>query len=55
VETTLRRELAEPAVSEPVEVPAFRGGKGPLPGVDLRSNRALLEMLGRDAEMAEPR
>lgn len=55
VETALRRELAEPAVSEPVEVPVFRGGNGSLPGVDLRSNRALLELLDRDTEIAELR
>jgi Ribbon-helix-helix protein, copG family len=55
METALRRELAEPTASESVEVPVFRGGKGPLPGVDLRSNRALLELFDRDTEMAELR
>ena len=55
IEDALRRELAKPARSEPVEVPVFRGGNGPLPGVDLRSNRALRELLDRDAEMTELR
>jgi hypothetical protein len=45
IEGALRRELAEQAPTEPVAVPVFRGGDGPLPGVDLRSNRALREVL----------
>jgi hypothetical protein len=49
IEGALRRELAEPVRSEPVTVPVFRGGDGPLPGVDLRSNRALREVLDRSA------
>jgi len=49
VEDALRRELAEPLSSEPVAVPVFRGGDGPLPGVDLRSNRAIREALDRGA------
>jgi hypothetical protein len=55
VEGALRRELAEPAAGEPVEVPVFRGGDGPLPGVDLRSNRALREVLDRGVGIAELR
>jgi hypothetical protein len=51
IEAALRRELAQPEPSEPVEVPVFRGGDGPLPGVDLRSNRALRELLDRTAEI----
>ncbi len=52
VEDALRRELAEPAVREPpVEVPVFRGGGGPLPGVDLTSNRAVREALDRGVEL----
>ncbi len=46
VEDGLRRELAvrdEPA--ERVAVPVFTGGNGPLPGVDLSSNRAIYELL----------
>jgi hypothetical protein len=49
IEGAPRRELAEPAPSEPVAVPVFRGGEGPLPGADLRSNRALQEVLDRGA------
>ena len=47
IEGALRRELADPVPSEPVAVPVFRGGDGPLPGVDLRSNRTLREVLDR--------
>jgi len=49
IEGALRRELAEQTPAEPVAVPVFRGGGGPLPGVDLRSNRALREVLDRGA------
>jgi hypothetical protein len=56
IEGALRRELAEQAPTEPIAVPVFRGGNGPLPGVDLRSNRALQEVLDRGASgIAEPR
>lgn len=46
VDAALRRELAstEDVVDRP-EVPVFRGGTGPRPGVDLASNRALHEAL----------
>jgi hypothetical protein len=51
IEDALRRELAEPSpAGEPVAVPVFRGGEGPLPGVDLRSNRAIREALDRGAD-----
>jgi hypothetical protein len=55
VEDALRRELAEPAKAEPVDVPVFRGGGGPQPGVDLRSNRTLTEVLDGGSEMANLR
>jgi hypothetical protein len=55
VEDALRRELADPIMREPVEVPVFRGGGGPLPGVDLRSNRAIREVLDRGAGTDELR
>lgn len=45
VEDALRRELAEPDGRGAPPVPIFRGGGGPRPGVDLRSNRALTELL----------
>jgi Ribbon-helix-helix protein, copG family len=55
LEDALRRELTQPATHERVEVPVFRGGDGPLPGVDLRSNKALREALDRDAGITELR
>ena len=51
IENALRRELVAPAESEPVSVPVFRGGGGPLPGIDLTSNRALREALDQGAEL----
>jgi Arc/MetJ family transcription regulator len=52
VEDALRRELAEPAAQDEVpELPVFRGGSGPQPGIDLTSNRALREALDRDVEL----
>lgn len=46
IEDGLRRELA--AREEPStvpEIPVFRGGSGPRPGLDLNSNRAIYEFL----------
>lgn len=51
VEDSLRRELAEPGEVEPVDVPVFRGGGGPLPGIDLTSNRAMREALDQGVEI----
>jgi hypothetical protein len=45
IEEALRRELAQSTAGSPPEVPVFRGGTGPRPGVDLRSNRALIELV----------
>jgi hypothetical protein len=55
VEAALRRELAEPAAAAPIEVPVFHGSGGPLPGIDLRSNRALRERLEEGMEMSRLR
>ncbi len=55
VEDALRRELAQPTRAEPIDVPVFKGGDGPLPGVELRSNRALGEVLDRGRAVAELR
>lgn len=56
VEDALRRELARSAKAEPaVEIPVFRGCGGPRPGVDLRSNRALAEVLDGDDEITKLR
>lgn len=51
VEDALRRELTESDQTEPPAVPVFSGGTGPVPGVDVTSNRALLEALDRDVEL----
>jgi hypothetical protein len=45
VEEALRRELVQHNQVRPPEVPVFRGGTGPQPGVDLRSNRALIDLI----------
>lgn len=45
IEEALRRELAGQGAARAPEVPVFRGGSGPRPGVDLRSNRALIDMI----------
>jgi hypothetical protein len=51
VEDALRREFAAPAEVEQVAVPVFRGGGGPLPGIDLTSNRAVREVLDQGVEL----
>ncbi|MEA2189096.1 MAG: hypothetical protein QOK16_4107 [Solirubrobacteraceae bacterium] len=56
IEAALRRELAladEPPAA--VEIPVFRGGTGPRPGVDLTSNRALYELLDEGLELDKRR
>lgn len=53
VEDALRREVSRPSqVREATSVPVFRGGRGVRPGVDVTSNRAMLEVLdeGRPVE-----
>ncbi len=53
VEAALRRELSRGSERGPAPaIPIFRGGKGVRPGVDVTSNRALLEALdeGRPIE-----
>ncbi len=55
VEDALRRDLAEPAEDAAVDVPVFRGGRGPLPGVELRSNAALREIVDRDIDLDQLR
>jgi hypothetical protein len=54
IEEALRRELAQHTDVRPPEVPVFRGGTGPQPGVDLRSNRALLEFVEPARAVGEP-
>jgi hypothetical protein len=55
VEDALRRELAASVEGEPLEVPVFHGGGGPLPGIDLRSNRAVREALDDGVELDDLR
>jgi hypothetical protein len=46
VERALRREFQhQDRRAEGPPVPVFKGGAGPHPGIDLRSNRALSEVL----------
>jgi hypothetical protein len=45
IEEALRRELDQQSPSHLPRVPVFRGGTGPRPGLDLRSNRALIDLL----------
>ena len=56
IEDALRRELSvreEPPAR--VDLPVFRGGNGPRPGVDLTSNRALYELLDEGVELDKRR
>jgi hypothetical protein len=56
VDSALQRELNDtppPRAGPPV--PVFRGGTGPRPGIDLSSNRALLEALDEDVELDDRR
>ncbi len=56
VEEALRSELARPAAtSERPAVPVFTGGTGLRPGVDLASNRGLLETLDEETPLAQLR
>ena len=55
VEDALRRELASPTPAHRPKVPTFDGGSGPLPGVDLTSNRALYEVLDEGVDPLERR
>lgn len=56
VDAALQRELAatDAAPTGP-PVPVFRGGTGPRPGIDLSSNRALLEALDEGVELDDRR
>jgi len=52
VEAALRRELSDSRLREErPAVPVFRGGSGPRPGIDLTSNRALVEALDDGLEL----
>lgn len=46
IEEAVRRELGRPSTDTPGPlIPVFRDGKGLRPGVDVSSNRALMEAL----------
>jgi hypothetical protein len=52
VDGALQRELSDAGPPQAVPpVPVFRGGTGPRPGIDLSSNRALLEALDDGVEL----
>lgn len=56
VDQALQGELNRSHKPEPgPAVPVFRGGTGPRPGVDLSSNRALLEALDEGVELDDRR
>jgi len=55
IEDGLRRELAVDYDAPRVEVPVFRGGTGPRPGLDLTSNRAIQEFLDEGVELDQLR
>ncbi len=56
VNAALQRELSDappPGTAPPV--PVFHGGTGPRPGIDLNSNRALLEALDDGVDLDDRR
>jgi hypothetical protein len=56
VDQALQRELSESGTpTQAPPVPVFRGGTGPRPGIDLRSNRALIEALDEGVALDERR
>lgn len=56
VDRALQRELSDdrPQQAAP-PVPVFHGGTGPRPGIDLSSNRALLEALDEGVDLDDRR
>ncbi|HXE46007.1 MAG TPA: CopG family transcriptional regulator [Conexibacter sp.] len=56
LDAALQRELSASDVAPAgPPVPVFRGGTGPRPGIDLSSNRALLEALDEGVELDDRR
>ncbi len=51
IEDALRRDIAAQSEREAIPLPVFDGGGGLLPGVEVRSNRALAELLDRDVPL----
>lgn len=55
VNQALQRELLSGPPTGGAEIPVFRGGTGPAPGVDLRSNAALYDLLDEDGPLGRRR
>jgi hypothetical protein len=56
IDTALQRELSDAgSPGEAPPVPVFRAGTGPRPGIDLTSNRALLEALDEEMDLDDRR
>ncbi len=55
VNQALQRELLGGPVTSGPEIPVFRGGTGPAPGVELRSNAALYDLLDEDVPQRQRR
>ncbi len=56
VDAALQRELNGPVKPRKAPaVPVFRGGTGPRPGIDLSSNKALLEALDEGVDLEDRR
>lgn len=56
VDEALQHELSEERAGEEAPpVPVFQGGTGPRPGIDLSSNRAMLEALDEGTELDDRR
>lgn len=54
VDEALQRELNEPPITaDAPAIPVFTGGTGPRPGIDLSSNRALLDALDEDTALGD--
>jgi hypothetical protein len=56
IDAALQHELSDArSPGEAPPVPVFRGGTGPRPGIDLTSNRALLEALDEEMDLDDRR
>jgi Ribbon-helix-helix protein, copG family len=55
VEDALRAALARGREADRPAIPVFRGGTGVRPGIDVTSNRALLEALDADRPLDDLR
>ncbi|MGH9111707.1 MAG: CopG family transcriptional regulator [Acidimicrobiales bacterium] len=55
MEDALRSALARGRESDRPRIPVFRGGNGVRPGIDVTSNRAMLEALDEDQPLEQLR